>query len=280
MAGIDHYENFPVASWLCPAPLRPGVQAIYHFARTADDLADEGVASPTQRLADLGAYRQALMRVLDGNLPTPDSPWAAVFVPLAQSQARHHWPPELLLALLDAFEEDVQRTAMGQRYQNMTELLAYCQRSANPVGRLLLHMLGVGDSTLLQQSDAICTALQLINFWQDLSQDLARGRHYLPTQMLAAHGLQCDDVQHLEQHKTQAQALMQSLLSHARQTMLTGAPLALAMRGRFGWELRGVVQGGLRVLERMQAHGGACWTHRPKLGRWDGLLVAWRVVRM
>lgn len=168
---IEHYENFPVASILCPARLRAPILAIYRFARTADDLADEGDAPATQRLMQLRAYR----RELDAPAEAPLSRWPEVFGPLRRAVTDFRLPMPLLHDLLDAFEQDCGNPA----YQDRLQLLDYCRRSANPVGRLLLHLNGVQDAQALAQSDAICTALQLINFWQDPSVDLPRGRSYL-----------------------------------------------------------------------------------------------------
>ena len=179
----QHYENFPVASWLCPAPLRPAVAALYRFARTADDLADEGDADAGQRQADLQAYRADLDAILSGRADS--GRWPGVFDSLAPLQRAHALPPQALHALLDAFEQDVR----NPRYADRNELLHYCERSANPIGRLLLHLYRVGDNLSLRQSDAICTSLQLINFWQDLGVDLPRDRVYLPLSDLQRHGL-------------------------------------------------------------------------------------------
>ena len=161
---ISHYENFPVASWLCPPDLRAPIAAIYHFARTADDLADEGDADPIQRLADLHAYRAELDAACAQSEPLGGR-WTEVFIPLRHTVASHTLPAELLHALLDAFVQDVRKTRDGTGYADEAELLDYCRRSANPVGRLLLHLYGVGDAQSLAWSDAICSALQLINFW-------------------------------------------------------------------------------------------------------------------
>ena len=162
-AAPSHYENFPVASWLCPPRLRPPIAAIYHFARTADDIADEGSALPAQRLSDLAAYRQDLAAVASGQ---PHSGrWAPVFDTLAPQLHAWQLPEALLADLLSAFAQDVVFTRDGRAYADRAELLDYCRRSANPVGRLLLHLYGVQDTAALAESDAICSALQLINFW-------------------------------------------------------------------------------------------------------------------
>jgi squalene synthase HpnC len=270
---IDHYENFPVASVLCPPALRPAVTAIYHYARTADDLADEGDVPAEQRLADLSAYRADLRAVASGAAPSPR--WAAVFGALAAAIAKHALPLPLLEDLLSAFAQDVVQT----RYTDRAELLDYCRRSADPVGRLLLHLYDVHDAESLRRSDAICSALQLINFWQDLSVDLPRGRLYLPLDQCAAHGV--DEAALFLQHDSVAsQALVQAQCQWARSLMLRGAPLVHRLPGRAGWELRGVVQGGLRILDKIEALRFATLRRRPRLGAIDAPLIVWRACRM
>ena len=279
--GIDHYENFPVASWLCPPALRAPIVAIYHFARTADDIADEGDATPQERLSALAQFRQQLKLALQGQ---PSTQWPQVFEPLATQAAQHALPPPLLHALLDAFEQDVRYTTKAHHYGSYDELLDYCQRSANPVGRLLLHLYGVGDAESLAQSDAICSALQLINFWQDLSVDLPRGRYYLPQQVLAGHGLALQDfLQAGGPTGVQAQAAQRMVLdlcAHARAFMLQGAPLALRLPGRMGWELRLVVQGGLNILRQIESGTCHSWQKRSRLRAWHAPLLIWQAWRM
>ncbi len=233
-----HYENFPVASIFCPKPQRPAVVALYKFARAADDLADEGDANSDQRLADLALYRTTMHSQL------------GLFI------AQYQLPVHHLHELLDAFEKDVRDTAAGYRYQTRDELLAYCKLSANPVGRLMLHLFGVDDELSKQQSDAICTALQLINFWQDVSVDVPRGRFYKINEP------------------------MSSLVVWARSLMAQGAPLCKRVGGRFGFELRLVVQGGLRILEKIEIQGFDTSIHRPKITKWDAPLVFWRAILM
>jgi squalene synthase HpnC len=265
MSGIEHYENFPVASWLCPAPLRPAIVALYHFARTADDLADEGDTLAPQRLKDLAEFRADLNQALNAartSVPASSARWPHVFTTLGRVVAHHQLPQALLHDLLDAFEQDVMYTSAGKGYQDRTELLDYCRRSANPVGRLLLHLYGVSDATSQVQSDAICTALQLINFWQDYTEDMQRGRHYLP----------------------QGHRLLDEL-GFARTLMMQGTPLVHRIPGRTGWELRLVVQGGLRILDKLEAqHVGhtdapAHWP-RPTLNKADMLRMLWRSLWM
>ncbi|HSY27649.1 MAG TPA: squalene synthase HpnC, partial [Burkholderiaceae bacterium] len=168
---IDHYENFPVASILLPARLRPAVEAIYRFARNADDLADEGDASDEQRLAALSAYERALQRIEDGQ--TAESP---LFDTLGKVIKDYALPLQPFRDLLSAFKQDV----VTKRYASFTELLDYCRRSANPVGTLMLHLYGAATPDNLRDSDAICSALQLINFWQDAAVDWQKARIYLP----------------------------------------------------------------------------------------------------
>ncbi len=269
----QHYENFPVASLLSPAALRPAVMALYRFARSADDLADEGEASAAQRSEDLAAYRADLQAVLELR---PDSGrWPAVFPSLALAVRQHALPPRWLHALLDAFEQDV----CNPRYVDRAALLDYCARSANPVGRLLLHLYRVGDGLSLRQSDAICTALQLINFWQDLSVDLPRDRVYVPLTDLRRHGL---DLPRLLQRPDDAEmrALVRDLVRWSATLMDEGAPLALRLPGRLGWELRLVVQGGLRILEKIADMNFATVRTRPVLRRKDAPALLWRALRM
>ena len=267
-----HYENFPVASWLCPPELRAPIRAIYAFARTADDIADEGDASTEERLADLHAYRADLLTCSSGGAFSPR--WAAVFAPLQHETSRHRLPVPLLADLLAAFEQDVVMTRDGATFADRAALLDYCSRSANPVGRLLLHLYGVQDAAALKQSDAICSALQLINFWQDLSVDLPRGRHYLSAADCVAHGVSRADLA-AQRRSAASDALILDCAAWARTLMLEGAPLVHRLSGRIGWELRLVVQGGLAVLAQVRTMHGASLLARPRLHAWHvpGLLL-------
>ncbi|MDD2881459.1 MAG: squalene synthase HpnC [Rhodoferax sp.] len=274
---IAHYENFPVASFLCPPHLRPAIVAIYHFARTADDLADEGEAAPAERLADLERYRAGLCAAAAGQ--TDSGAWPQVFVPLAAVIHAFALPLPLLTDLLDAFEQDIRFTAAGRRYANDAELLDYCSRSANPVGRLLLHLYGITDELSLHQSDQVCSALQLINFWQDVSVDVARGRWYPSLQAMAQLGVTDADLQPASQSKN-ASDLIAFYARKSRATMLKGSQLVHSMPGRAGWELRLVVQGGLRILDKIEALDFATWRTRPKLNTWDVAVMLWRALWM
>ncbi|ATH14594.1 squalene synthase HpnC [Delftia acidovorans] len=282
-APVTHYENFPVASWLCPPRLRPPIAALYHFARTADDLADEGDATPSERLAALAAYRADLMALgTEGEaLMLARTAWPQVFAGLTPQVRAHQLPLALMDDLLSAFAQDVHKTESGTTYADRAELLDYCRRSANPVGRLLLHLYGVDDAESLARSDAICTALQLINFWQDFSVDLPRGRHYLTDADCTAHGVRREDLRAEPAALTPAvRALLADQSAWARALMQSGAPLVHRLPGRIGWELRLVVQGGLRILDKVDALQGASLYRRPTVGKADAPLLLWRALRM
>ena len=272
----EHYENFPVASWLCPPTLRPPIAAIYWFARTADDIADEGSAAAGERLHDLSDFRDDLLRV--AGCQSHSGRWPGVFDALAPMFSQFQLPTPLLLDLLDAFRQDVEYTAAARRYQTDQELLGYCQRSANPVGRLLLHLYGIDDADALRRSDLVCTALQLINFWQDLRTDIARERWYPSVQTMTAHGVHEDDLRR-DQDNPRASVLVAAYAGAAARMMHQGAPLARQIPGRAGWELRLVVQGGLRILEKMAAMNHRTWRERPSLQRSEVPLLLWRAWR-
>jgi squalene synthase HpnC len=269
---VGHYENFPVASILCPRGLRAPIRAIYAFARTADDLADEGDSSAQQRLTELARYRQALRRAARGEASMDDS-WPKVFDELAAQIQAHRLPLHWLEALLDAFERD----ARNPRYRTRAELLDYCRLSANPIGRLLLHLYRVDDAHAVAQSDAVCTALQLINFWQDLSVDLSRGRIYVPDSDAVAHGV--DDQMLLARRDCpQTRALVRDLVRWANDCLARGTSLATRLPGRAGWELAVVVQGGWRVLEKIAVMEFAtiAAARRPRLTARDLPVLLWR----
>ena len=281
--GVDHYENFPVASWLTPARLRPAIVAIYWFARVADDLADEGDASAEQRLADLAAFRADLL--ICSNSDAASLRWPQVFTPLRQAIRQHKLPVPLLDALLQAFEQDVRYTAAGQWYANNTELLDYCSRSANPVGRLLLHLYGINGARELAASDAICSALQLINFWQDPSKDIPRGRYYFPLNAIAANQvLPADLITGKDTENTIK--MIAGCADFSAAVMQKGFELPTIVRqsvnGFDGWrlslELRCVIHGGLRILDKIRAMQHRTLCTRPKINAWDGFVILWRAL--
>jgi squalene synthase HpnC len=267
---VGHYENFPVASLLLPPALRPAVAVIYRFARNADDFADEGDLPPAERLASLDAYRQELLLLQAGREST-----LPLFRDLADVVRDHGLPFKPLFDLLDAFAQDV----VKQRYADFGEVMHYCARSANPVGRLMLHLYGAAQPENLEQSDAICSALQLINFWQDVEVDLRKDRIYLPQDELARHGV--DEAQ-LTRGLTDDRwrALMRFQVSRAEALLLSGAPLATRLPGRIGLELRMIVQGGKRICDKLHAVQYDVFRRRPVLKPYDWPLMLARALRM
>jgi squalene synthase HpnC len=257
--------------------LRPPIAAIYHFARTADDIADEGDAPAPQRLDELAVFRADLM-ALAANQPHSGR-WPQVFEPLDAMLRQFQLPVQLLDDLLDAFAQDVRQTRDQAWYATQADLLDYCRRSAIPIGRLLLHLYGVTDADTRQHSDQICSALQLINFWQDLSVDIPRQRFYLPLDDCQAHGVSQADLLAL-QRTTSLTRLVAHQISLAKTMMRQGAALVHRLPGRAGWELRLVVQGGLRIVEKIEAMGFATLQERPKLTAWDMPLMLWRALWM
>lgn len=278
---VEHYENFPVASFLLPARLREPVEAIYAFARGADDLADEGDAAPAVRLAQLDGYRRALDALEHGRPlaeAVADAADATALVPMFERLGRNirafGLPLQLFRDLLDAFSQDVVKT----RYADFAELRDYCRRSADPVGRLLLHLYGAASADNLALSDRICTSLQLINFWQDVAIDWQKRRVYLPQDDLARFGVGEADIAD-GRCDARWRALLGFEVARARAMMLDGAPLARRLPGRIGWELRLIVEGGLRILERIEAAGHDVFRRRPVLGKTDWARLAWRAAR-
>lgn len=267
---VDHYENFPVASVLLPKRLVPAVEAIYAFARSADDIADEGDATPAERLAALGAYEDALSSIERGE--AQDEP---MFARLARVIGQYDLPLQPFRDLLSAFRQDI----VTVRYAEFGQLLDYCRRSANPVGLLMLHLYGAASERNVRDSDAICSALQLINFLQDVAIDRKKDRIYIPLDDLARFGVAQAQLDRGTVDR-QWQQLMAFETARARALMLQGAPLARRLPGRIGWELRLVVQGGLRILDRIEQAGFDVFNRRPQLKARDWAAVMWRAVKM
>ena len=264
-----HYENFPVASPLLPPSMRAPVRVIYAFARSADDLADEGDALPEERITALMAYEAELDQIDQGQRPA-----SPLFVQVAATLAAHHMDTHYLRELLSAFRQDVRQI----RYSSFDALLDYCRRSANPVGRIMLSLFGNTTQPAFERSDAICSALQIINFLQDVAIDWDKSRVYLPQEDLQRFGVSEEQIadQRVDDHW---RALMAFEVQRARAMMLGGAPLALQIRGRLGWELRLIVHGGLRILEKIEAVGYDVFRARPTLKTSDWLLILWRALR-
>jgi len=271
---VNHYENFPVASLLLPAALREPVAAIYAFARSADDFADEGDFLPAQRITLLAGY-QAELDAIEQQKPTQHP----IFLRLRPVIRRHALPLRLFRDLLDAFMQDITK----DRYASFDELMNYCRRSADPVGRLMLHMFDAATGHNLRRSDSICSALQLINHWQDVSIDLTkgeRGRIYLPQDEMTRFGVSDES---LRQKSASAandgfRALLRFQIDRARSLMLEGAPLGWDLPGRMGLEIRAVVAGGLRILDKIEAADYDVFNQRPQLRALDWPPILWRTL--
>jgi len=263
---VGHYENFPVASLLLPRRLRLPVEIIYRFARSADDIADEGAAADHVRLSRLSVYRSELERIAGGG-----SPEAPLFQDVARIVREYGLPLGLFRDLIDAFAQDVTK----KRYANFAELLDYCRRSANPVGRLLLHLFKRTSETDLAASDAVCSALQLINFWQDVELDFAKRRIYLPLDEMARYDV---SERHIAEGRCDAawRSLMQFQVARSRDMIRRGQPLARSLPGRIGLEIRATIQGGLRILEKIERVEFDVFRRRPVLGAFDWPLVLLR----
>lgn len=266
---VDHYENFPVASVLLPPRLRHPVALIYRFAREADDFADEGDAEPEVRLRQLETFRQQLTHLERGT--APEIAW---FSQLGTLIREHNLPFRLFHDLLSAFSQDVVKT----RYANRGEVLDYCRRSANPVGRLLLVLYGANGREHGAWSDAICTSLQLINFLQDVAIDYRKDRIYLAQDEMARFGVTEEQIARNDTGG-RWQEFMTSQVDCARALMNEGTPLGRALGGRIGLELRMIVAGGSRILEKIENVGGDVFNHRPVLRPLDWPLMLLRAAR-
>ncbi len=268
MAVDKHYENFPVASFLVPAAIRPYVITIYRFARHADDVADEGDADAESRLSQLAQLR-ADVEALFRDQPV-DAPTVRMLAPLRDAAIRGI-DAKPFLDLLSAFSQDVR----VQRYDSYSSLEDYCRRSANPVGRLMLALSGVQDAPSIHASDQICTSLQLINFWQDVAIDASRGRIYVPQEDFANFNVSEHGFPQHPQHKP----LMGFQCERARALMLAGAPLLGALRGRLRLEIAFTIAGGLRILEKIKSNDFDVRI-RPKLRWYDSPRLLFLALRL
>ncbi len=240
-----HYENFPVASRLLPRPLRRPVAVVYAFARRADDVADEGDLTVSARLERLDRERRRLL-ALGGDGPPPDDD--PILAALGDVVRRHRLPLDPFLDLLSAFRQDVEK----RRYADFDEILDYCRRSANPVGRLVLLLTGHREPSLLPIADALCTALQLINFYQDIGQDLDENdRLYLPLDEMAAHGVTIEDLRR-RRSDGPVRDLLARQYARCRRILDRGMPIGWRIPGRIGLELRLTALGGRLILDRLE----------------------------
>lgn len=265
---VDHYENFPVASWLLPRHLRRATEAIYKFARQADDLADEGDRTDQDRLDALDGFRRELRRIEGG--VAPETP---LFTSLEAAIRTHELPLRPFHDLLDAFSQDV----VKKRYADIAELMDYCRRSANPVGRLMLHLFRAATPRNVALSDGICSSLQLINFLQDVPVDYCKGRVYLPQEDLARYRVTEDQIARGDA-SGMWRPLMIFQVERARKMLQAGAPLGKALAGRAGLEIRMIVLGGERILKKIFDAGGDVFRQRPVLNPGDWAYMLWRAL--
>lgn len=266
----EHYENFPVASVLIPARMRPHIAAIYAFARTADDFADEPGRSPAERLQLLDDWQRRLDIVASGQPAAADD---HVFIALADTIERCELPVTLLNDLLSAFRQDVS----VHRYETWDDVFDYCRRSANPVGRLVLRVAGVVDARADEASDAVCTALQLANFWQDFGRDWRNGRLYVPAEETERAGARERDLDSPPM-TPQWTAAMRACVDRTRTLFLQGRPVTDHVHGRLRWELRATWLGGMRILDRIEAQNYDTLVSRPKLTARDAPVLAARLL--
>lgn len=262
---VDHYENFPVASLLLPARLREPVRAIYGFARSADDIADEGDRTDAARLAGLERYR-AELDAIEAGRPTDDP----IFLRLRPAIAEFALPLQPFRDLLDAFAQDLTK----KRYANFDELMDYCRRSADPIGRLLLLLYGIRDGKSQSLSDAVCSGLQLINHWQDIAIDWKKGRVYLPQEDLARFGI-CEAQIAEGRWDAAWAAMMDFQIDRVRAMMAAGSSLVRVLPGRLGLELRLIVASGMRLLDKLARVRGDVFRRRPVITKrdWPGILL-------
>ncbi len=264
----SHYENFPVASWLLPAHLRDPVTAIYAFARSADDIADEGTDTDALRLEKLAHMTSALDSTMRG-VP-PDEP---LYQALADTIKRHALPPGPLYDLLHAFRNDV----TTNRYSTYAEVMDYCRYSANPVGRLLLHLAGQASEARLGLSDAICSALQWINFLQDIKQDYRENnRIYLPADDMQRFGVSEEDID-VQRNLPRVRELLLFQIGRTTELLHSGSALGGQLSGRFGLEIRVVIRAAARMLHKLSTQADVFG--RPRLGILDRAGITWAALR-
>ncbi len=266
--GTKHYENFPVGSVLLPRRLRQPVQVIYAFARTADDFADEGNAPPNERLWQLDQYRHQLDLIDKNKQPT-----LPLFLDVARIINQYGLPVQLFRDLLSAFSQDV----VKNRYANFAEVMDYCRRSANPVGRLLLHLFNDTSDIHFEYSDNICSSLQLINFLQDVESDYRRNRIYFALDEMQKFEISEAQIANADAAGNWA-PFMRHQIARAREMLMTGAPLGTKLHGRIGLELRTIVCGGSRILEKLDAIDGNVFERRPVLRPIDWMSMLYRSV--
>lgn len=264
----SHYENFPVASALLPMRLRKPIGMIYSFARQADDFADEGNLTPEARLSLLDGFRSELNQIRDKAQPETE-----FFVGLQETIAQHQLPLVPFYDLLDAFSQDVTKA----RYADFGEVIDYCRRSANPIGRLLLHLYGMATPRNIGMSDAICSSLQIINFLQDVAIDYKKDRIYFPQDEMRKYKIEESQIANSSTAGTWG-LFMEFEINRARKLLQSGAPLGLVLPGRIGLEMRTIIAGGERILQKLHKSRGDMFNQRPVLKPWDWGYMLYRAV--
>ena len=265
-----HYENFPVASWLLPREMRPHIAAIYAFARAADDFADEGTLAAAERLRLLDDWERRLHACVESGGGNKDD---QVFLALGATIRTRNLPVKLFEDLLSAFRQDI----TTHRYANWDALLHYCERSANPVGRLVLRVAGYDDARLDRSSDGLCTALQLTNFWQDLSRDWQKDRLYVPLEDVEADRARLEDLS--ARRMTQPwQQVLARVSQRTRASFELGRDVCDGVSGRLRHELRFTWLGGVRILDRLEGANFDVFTRRPTLNGADMPSLVWQAL--
>lgn len=260
-----HYENFPIASRLLPRKSRKHFFSVYAFARIADDLADEGPDQPRERQARLKAWKESLHDCYDGR------PRGPVFIALAETVSQHSIPIEYFLKLLSAFDQDTK----VNRYETEDALMAYCENSANPVGRIILHLFGYRDQDRMLLSDHVCTALQLANHWQDVVVDASKDRIYVPMETLDRFGCSADQILK-RQFTPEFGKMMAYLVSKTENLFVKGKPLSRKVGFSLSFNIRLVVNSGRQVLQKIAAQDYNVMARRPVIGTSERLIVLLR----
>ncbi len=261
ISNVDHYENFPVASILLPKAQRAPIAAVYAFARSADDIADEGDAAPSERLASLDTYKANLAHIEAGTLSANSG---AMWQNLAKTITDYKLPVQLLADLLDAFSQDVVKT----RYADYAELQDYARRSANPVGRLVLQIFNLATPDHCEQSDAICSALQFINFWQDVEVDWRKQRIYIPQEDMARFNV-TEQMLSAGVVTAEFKQMMVFQVERSRALLQSGTPLGRILPGRLGWEIRATIAGGAKILHKIENVEFDMFKKRPTIKKWE-----------
>ena len=272
----SHYENFPVASRLLPARMRPHIAAVYAYARMADDIADEGNAPAEERLAKLDAWQRRLHAAVgvEAQAESPHAHEDLIIVAAAHSIQALELPLSLFDDLISAFGQDT----MTSRYDSWRDVLDYCRRSANPIGRLVLRIAGHRSDALDRSSDALCTALQLTNFWQDLGRDWRAGRLYVPREVYGPRGASEQQLHNVTMGRGWSDAIAECV-EMTRGLFQQGRLVCDGVAGRLRYELRLTWHGGRLILDRVQARREALMLHRPTLSAGDVPRLLWRALR-